>query len=296
MSQYLSAGNLLDSPLRLFESLRMLLSLKEQSISAELVESSTTLVVKLKYFTRDLTWEFPMDIERPELPLVQIDEEYEILMRQVKNPYTRVIKLEEKDLVDDDCDHSERVKKHVQLCELFGYPPWREHLFRSVEMPNYTLSPDRKTVSQNAGPSGACQAFLAEQPIGATGNTFTVIINSFGTGSNGLLVGVAKSNTSLWGGLHSKVGAYVVLLPNGSEAHPDTFFKNGVKISGKKRTTRQVRAGSRLVVRFDPASNQLSFELDKNALLPELAVTGADRFQLYPVVDLFGAEQSISFE
>ena len=167
--------------------------------------------------------------------------------------------------------------------------PVDAHVFRAVAPPNYTLSPDRKTVSMNAK-SGAGQAFLSEQPITATSNSFTVLLNSLGTGINGLIVGVAKRGTYLRCGLHSKVGAYVVYLPKRS-AH--TFFKDGIRINGENRIV--ARSGSRLAVRFNPTCSRLLFELDNAELLPKLEITESNASQLFPVVDLYDAEQSVSF-
>ena len=280
----LSIGGCLDSPLLLYESLQMLLSPGAQCGSVEFVESGGTLVVKSKFLARDMTWSITM--ERLEsTPDVKCD----FIVHQVEDLNARVMDLEEKDDDDfDDNDLTARVKKLEQLLGL--EKPVRAHVFRAVALPNYTLSPDRKTVSKNAGASGACQAFLSEQPITATGNAFTVLINNFGTGTNGLLAGVAKRDTNLRGGLHSKVGAYVVYLPKGS-AH--TFFKDGIRINCENRIV--ARALSRLSVRFDPTCSRLSFELDNTELLPKLEITEANASQLFPVVDLYDAEQSVSF-
>ena len=88
----------------------------------------------------------------------------------------------------------------------------RAHVFRAVTVPNYTLSQDRKTVSKNTGTSDSYQAFLSEQPITATGNSFTVVINNIGIE---LDIGVATEELKLQGGIYNDACAYSVFLDKG---------------------------------------------------------------------------------
>ena len=252
----------------------MLLTPESQSGSVEFVESRGTISIKFKILARDVTWNIPM--ERIE---ATADVKCEFLVRQIAELNVR--------LSDNSSDNfASRVAK---IEKLLGIDTGvRTHVFRAVTVPNYTLSQNRKRVSKNAGTLDSYQAFLSEQPITATSNSFTVVINNLGIH---LHIGVAKQETKLQGGIYKNACAYIVYLNQGL---PESLSNNrSAEIPIQNKVV--ACAGSRLIVRFDPTSSRLSFELDGIALLPKLEIAGTNASQLFPVVDLYNAEQSVSF-
>ena len=255
----------------------MLLIPGSQSGSVEFVESRGIILIKFKMLARYVTWSIPM--ERLESTAnVKCD----FLVRQMADLNARLLDNTSEDL-------AARVAKIEKLLGI--ETPVQSHVFRAFTLPDYTLSEDRKTVSKNAGTNSHYQAFISEQPLTAKNNTFSVLLNSFGTGINGHLIGVAKRDTNLRGGLHKTVGAYLVYLP---KILRYSFYKDGHQISGQDNA--MAHDGSRLTLRFEPTTSRLSFELDGTALLPTMKITGTNAAQLFPIVDLFSAEQSVSFE
>lgn len=262
----------------LFDSLQILLSTDSQSDSCkiEFIEKRRSLIIHCKLLAREMTWTFPM--ERLESTA---DVKCEFLVRQDEELTARVKHLE----IKNSEDFAMRLK---QLEKLLGVKKGIvSHVFQDVAVSNCTLSNDRKTVMKSLGSSSSFQAFMSEQPITATDNTFTVIINSFGTD---LEIGVAKREITLQGGLYSQSGAFLVYFSNGST---NRFYNSRAEITPTTRVS--LRAGSSLTVRFDALSNKLSFEIDGTALLPVLTLADINASQLFPVVDLYNPGQSISF-
>lgn len=224
------------------------------------------MVVKTKVILIPVTW--TITLERLE---TTADVKCDFLLRQVEQ-----LTVSNKEL-------SARLKS---IEEIFGAPERVERpLFAAVNVPNFTISADRRTVSKNPNTNCAWQGFLSEHSIAAMGNKFTVALANWGTN---LMVGVARRGIDPTGGLYSKAGSWMLYFSGGST---HCFYSNG---GGAAVSTRiETSNGSQITVRLDPFNEQIYFKINGSVLYTgDIPKPFCD---LYAAVDFNEASQSISF-
>ena len=243
----------------------MLLEEKLTTGSVEFIEKRSILVVKTKLLAMPVTWTIPM--ERLESTA---DVKCEFLVKQMEK------------LTASNKQLTTRVKSLEEL--ISGTPDKVERpLFAAVNIPNLTLSADRKTVTRNSG--SGWQGFISEQSILAMGNRFTLTLTNIGSN---ILVGVAKRGTDLANGFHSKAGSWMLYIVSGSTYY---LYSNGIGIAINSRIP--IANGSQLTVRLDPINEVIYFQAN-GCLLYTLDVPKPFS-DLYAAVEFNEANQSVSF-
>ena len=231
----------------------MLLEEKSPTGSVEFIEKQNILVVKIQLLVIPVTWNIPM--ERLESTA---DFKCEFLVKQVEQ------------LTASNKQLTARVKS---LEEFIAGTPDKVELpvFASLNVPNYTLSADRKTITRNKG-SGT-QGFLSEQSIPAMGNRFTLTLTNMG---ENIKVGVAKRGTSGANGLYSKAGSWMLYLE----------YKYWFYVQDYSERPITAKNGSQV--------NELIYFLVDGCLRYTVGIPKPFS-DLYAAVDLNEANQSVSF-
>lgn len=261
-------GGIVDSPALFYESIRTLLQESSSAGSVEFHEKSYTLVIKTKLITIPVTWNILM--ERLESTA---DVKCQFLVKQIEK------------LAAFNEELSARVK-HLE--EINGTPAKVERsLFAAVNLANFTLSGDRKTISKNVGTGNGYQGFLSEHSIAAMGNKFTVALTNMGTN---LMVGVARKGTAMAGGIYSKAGSWMLYFNNG-QTH--SFFANGAAAAAVS-TRIAVNNGSQLSVRLDPLNEQIYFRVN-GSVIYTADIQLKPYADFFAAVDCYDAGQSLSF-
>ena len=244
----------------------MLLEEKLTTGSVEFIEKRSILVVKTKLLAMPVTWTIPMERLESTADVKFLVKQMEQLTASNKQLTARVKFLEE--FISETPNKVERP------------------LFAAVNIPNFTLSANRKTVTRNSG--GGWQGFLSEQPILAMGNRFTLTLTNMGSNNGLLMVGVAKRGTDPANGLHSKAGSWMLYLFSGFTYK---LFSNNIGIA--INLSIPIANGSQLTVCLDPINEVIYFK-PNGCLLYTLDVPKPFS-DLYAAVDFYEINQSVSF-
>ena len=163
-------------------------------------------------------------------------------------------------------------------------------LFAAVNMHNFTISSDRKTITRNSNDTSGWQSVFSEQTVAAMGNRFTLTLINMGTE---LSVGVAKrgTGTSPANGLHSNAGSWMLFFASG---FTEAFYSNGsyTELSDSSSESRTGN-GCQLTVRLDPLNELIYFKA--NGFLLYTADIPKPFSDLYAAVDFHDGNQSVSF-
>ena len=246
----------------------MLFNEKTPTGSVQFIEQNSILIVKTKLLALTVTWAIRM--ERLESTA---DVKFEVLKKQMEQ------------LTASNKQLTARVKSleelNARIPDKFERP-----MFAAVNVPNYTLSSDRKTLTRNGGLGW--QGFLSEQSIAAMGNRFTLILTNMGTN---IMVGVAKRGTSPANGLYSKAGSWMLYIGYGS-----TYYLRSNNTSTLVNPSKPIANGSQLKVRLDPIDELIFFEANGCVLTVLYTADAPKPFSdLFAAVDFCEANQSVSF-